>query len=274
MRSSREGRADRLRESAKRARGEAAAAQKGADSIAERFYMGQPILIGHHSEAGARRDHERCDGLMRKSIAASDRAAELDRRADASESNTAIYADAEDPVAEIDAKLEKMRKLRDTMKRANVLVRGILAGKPLEAELAEVVGAPERAKKLLEPNCFGCYGFESFQLTNLGANIRRLEARRKELAAEKSAPASERVVGDVRVVEDPDLMRIQLVFKGKPDEATRAILKSEGFRWAPSVGAWQRQLNCSGRSAANRALARINKVSPTLAADDPLPENE
>jgi hypothetical protein len=274
MRAAREGRADRLRERAEEARGEAAAAQKSSDKIAERFYMGQPILVGHHSEAGARRDHERCDNLMRKSIAASGQADDLDRRADAAENNTSIYADAEDPVAEIDAKLEKMRKLRDTMKKANVLVRGILAGKPLESELAELVWSPERAKKLMEPNCFGCYGFESFQLTNLGANIRRLEARRKALAEEKAAPASERVVGDVRVVEDPDLMRIQLVFKGKPDEAKRAVLKSEGFRWAPSVGAWQRQLNSSGRAAAARALARINQVTPPLAADDPLPDSE
>ena len=36
--------------------------------------------------------------------------------------------------------------------------------------------------------------------------------------------------------------RLQVVFDGMPDADTRAELKSSGFRWAPSVGAWQRQL--------------------------------
>ena len=39
--------------------------------------------------------------------------------------------------------------------------------------------------------------------------------------------------------------RLQVFFDGKPDADTRAELKSNGFRWAPSVGAWQRQLTVS-----------------------------
>ena len=31
--------------------------------------------------------------------------------------------------------------------------------------------------------------------------------------------------------------RLQVFFDGKPDADTRAELKSNGFRWAPSVGA-------------------------------------
>lgn len=37
--------------------------------------------------------------------------------------------------------------------------------------------------------------------------------------------------------------RLQIYFDDKPDPNTRAELKSSGFRWLPSVGAWQRQLN-------------------------------
>ena len=39
---------------------------------------------------------------------------------------------------------------------------------------------------------------------------------------------------------------------GKPDADTRAELKSSGFRWAPSVGAWQRQLTDNAIRAADR----------------------
>ena len=44
------------------------------------------------------------------------------------------------------------------------------------------------------------------------------------------------------VERNTDINRLQLKFDGKPDESTRAILKSHGFRWSPREGAWQRQL--------------------------------
>ena len=41
-----------------------------ARRIGERFSMGQPILIGHHSEASARRDQKRIESAMNKSVQA------------------------------------------------------------------------------------------------------------------------------------------------------------------------------------------------------------
>lgn len=45
-------------------------------------------------------------------------------------------------------------------------------------------------------------------------------------------------------------------FEGKPDEQTREVLKRNGFRWAPSQGAWQRQLTQNGKYAA----AQVRKI--------------
>jgi len=56
---------------------------------------------------------------------------------------------------------------------------------------------------------------------------------------------------------NPDAARIQLTFPGKPDPAVRDVLKSNGFRWAPSAGAWQRHLNNAGRYAAKRVLSAL-----------------
>lgn len=41
-----------------------------ARRISERFAGGQPILVGHHSERKARKDHERMDNEMRKAVEA------------------------------------------------------------------------------------------------------------------------------------------------------------------------------------------------------------
>ena len=60
------------------------------------------------------------------------------------------------------------------------------------------------------------------------------------------------------MVVNTDENRLQIIFDGKPDADLRAELKSEGFRWAPSQGAWQRQLTDN----AFRAARRIEQIAP------------
>jgi Zn-dependent peptidase ImmA (M78 family) len=53
---------------------------------------------------------------------------------------------------------------------------------------------------------------------------------------------------EMNIVEN----RIQVLFDDKPSEALRAELKKQGFRWAPSQKAWQRQLTENGVYAAKQ----------------------
>ncbi|WP_454314499.1 DUF3560 domain-containing protein [Streptomyces phaeoluteigriseus] len=69
-----EQRADRFTDRAGRAAASSQSARDASDRIGERFWMGQPILVGHHSEGRARRDQERMHNAMRKSIAEGERA--------------------------------------------------------------------------------------------------------------------------------------------------------------------------------------------------------
>lgn len=75
------GRAERFAGYADNAARNSEAAWKKSHEISERFAFGQPILIGHHSEGRARRDHARMDDAMRKSIGENDRANRLTGRA-------------------------------------------------------------------------------------------------------------------------------------------------------------------------------------------------
>ncbi|MDD3222726.1 MAG: hypothetical protein EOM34_07125 [Clostridia bacterium] len=61
-----------------------------------------------------------------------------------------------------------------------------------------------------------------------------------------------------KTVKNNDLMRLQLLFDGKPSEEIRTILKSNGFRWSPSQKAWQRLLN-------DNALYSLKRVSEAIA---------
>lgn len=61
-------RVERLEERAGRTAAKADARRAGVDAIGDHIPMGQPILVGHHSERRARRDAARMDNHMRASI--------------------------------------------------------------------------------------------------------------------------------------------------------------------------------------------------------------
>lgn len=76
----------------------------------------------------------------------------------------------------------------------------------------------------------------------------------RQMPAEKLA---DEYPGSCRVIENTEANRVQFIFPDKPDADTRGMLKSNGFRWAPSENAWQRQLNNAGIYAARRVLTAL-----------------
>ena len=98
--------------------------------------------------------------------------------------------------------------------------------------------------------------FPSYLLTNNNANIRRVRQRIEELSSRSELAGWTFPGGEAKINEAEN--RLQLIFEEKPDANQRQELKSNGFKWAPSQGAWQRQLNQN----AIRAAARIDFLRP------------
>lgn len=96
-----------------------------------------------------------------------------------------------------------------------------------------------------------------FDTTNTNAEINRLKDRLKSLTAIKEKGTTEKEYEGFQVVENAELMRLQIIFEYKPDEETRNVLKSNGFKWAPSQGAWQRQLTPNAKYSLKRVLEVI-----------------
>lgn len=96
--------------------------------------------------------------------------------------------------------------------------------------------------------------FPTYELTNSNANIKRVKQRIETLEAVKASKPIEEEHDGYTYREDAEAMRVQFQFDGKPDDETRALLKRNGFRWAPSLGVWQRQLNGNGKYAAHRVM--------------------
>ena len=106
--------------------------------------------------------------------------------------------------------------------------------------------------------------FQSWELSNNNAEIRRVKARIEQLSKQAQQEFSGWEFDGGRVEMNREDNRLQVFFDGKPDADTRAELKSNGFRWAPSVGAWQRQLTDN----AIRAADRLECIKP-LSGENP-----
>lgn len=170
-----------------------------------------------------------------------------------------IKSDDERAVEKLEEKLEDLKETQERMKAANKAIRM----KDTEAgddALREMGYSEEAIKQLREPDYCGRLGYPGYLLTNNNANIHRVEERLNRLKEVKEKGSSEQEFWTFKVVENTEAMRYQIIFDGKPDAEVRTLLKSNGFKWAPSQGAWQRQITTNGKYALNRAVEKLKEM--------------
>ena len=170
-----------------------------------------------------------------------------------------ISSDDPQAVEKLEAKLATLEKHQEMMKAANAAIRMKDPAKG-DAKLAELGYTPEDIAKLRAPDFCGRIGYPAYELQNNNANIRRIRGRIAELKKRtENTPEGWEFDGG-RVVVNTAETRLQIIFDGKPDADIRTELKGEGFRWAPSQGAWQRQLTDN----AMRAARRLKCIAPQV----------
>jgi len=168
-----------------------------------------------------------------------------------------ISADDPNAIKKLEDKLASLENSQETMKAVNVYYRknGTLDSCPdLSEDTIEKLKASMSRDWRKNPK-----PFESFSLSNNSAEIRRLRKRIEGLKRHAESSADGWAFDGGEVVINKEANRLQIKFDGKPDEAVRNELKSNGFRWAPSQGAWQRQLTTN----AMFAIKRIKAIAPS-----------
>ena len=222
---------------------EGAEASARSYEIGKHRPLGQPILVGHHSERGARATLRRQDGADRKARDLSVKADEMERRAGAAEDNTAISSDDPQASEKLTHKIETAERVQAEWKQINKYVKRKKGG-PDKEGLRGMGLSDETILRLCSVEGWPGPGIPRFQLTNNNANIRRMKQRLERLAIMATRVNREKVYGDIRIVENADENRLQIFFPGKPAYKVRTELKRYGFRWAPKWAGqpWQRQL--------------------------------
>lgn len=225
--------------------------QRAHDLVAD-IPFGQPNITGRPA----------LPRLRKKSIAAMERGMEHDRkaahyetRAEAAENNNTISADDPAALKKLREKLEGMEARQRMMKAVNAYFRthGTLDGCSdlSDADRAEI-------EKRWYSGWYEGIAFPPYELSNASGNIRRVKARIADLERRAASPAPEGWTFDGgEAVANVAENRLQLFFEAIPDDDIRAALKSHGFRWARSVGAWQRQLTDNAVYAAKRIVPPV-----------------
>ena len=174
-----------------------------------------------------------------------------------------ISADDPQAVQKLEKKLESLEKSQETMKAVNAYYRKhkTLDGCPhLSPEQLEKLKADMASSWHL-----GDKPFATWALSNNSAEIRRVKDRIKSLSQQKEIGFAGWKFDGGKVEANTEANRLQIFFEDKPDEATREALKSNGFRWSPKAGAWQRQLTSNAYYAADyvKAIAPLTGEKPT-----------
>lgn len=201
--------------------------------VVEGIPLGQPILVGHHSEKAHRGALRRADSKMRKGLERQDMAARHAGAAAGLERmlKTNIFSDDADAIEALEAKIEKLEGERKNMRDANRLYR------KGDAEGLAALGFPDL--EALKAEIAKRYTWEQkgpyvpYQLSNLGGRIAAAKKRLAAVKVQQERAAAAEAAGGV-VIEGADYVAV--TFAEKPARELINELKAAGFRWGG--GSW------------------------------------
>lgn len=165
-----------------------------------------------------------------------------------------------DPLEKAKKDLEQREKTQIAFREINKALRKHKNNPDEQVKAIMKSGMSEAtARKLLIPDYAGRIGIPAYSLTNNNANIKRLKSRVSELEQKNvnAETIGEQSImnGDVEIVFNHTIDRLQILFPCKPEAGMISKLKSKGFRWSPSNKAWQRQLTRNAQDAAEEIIS-------------------
>lgn len=255
----REKRIDRYRELALQNQELANRLSRQSSGMAKQIPLGQPILIGHHSEARDRNFRNKIHTKIKQTVDASDKAEYYTKKAAAADSNRNISSDNPNAISLLKEKIDNLEKLQDKMKTVNKLLK-----KGSRAELLQMGYSEQYIEKLFTPDRCGRMGYPSFILSN---NRKRITDTKKRLdQLEKQAKEITTVTKydniGLLIIDSVEDNRLQLYFDDKPCKEIREVLKQNGFIWCNTLKCWQvfrgLRANYKAESMVNFLMKRNN----------------
>jgi hypothetical protein len=233
-----EAKLDKRQEWAEKAATRSDAAFNATHRLMDGIPLGQPILVGHHSEKRARKDAERIDNGMSKAVAESkladhhkEKAAGLAQQLDKS-----IFSDDTDALEALEARIAEREAKAASMVAMNKAWRKSKSDPAVFAKLVEIsIEAAEKiAARIAKAYSWEQQPYPSWELSNLRATIRADKQRIEEIKARQARTERAEECGGVTIEGSGDY--VSITFVEKPERDVLTALKDAGFRW--SRGSW------------------------------------
>lgn len=213
--------------------------------------LGQPILIGHHSETRHRNAIKKYDRQMEKALNDENKAEYHIERVERLQNGIVISSDDPEAIRKLKEKINKLQTSLDLNKKLNMKLRKFKTRSNAIKEVNKLsndnpdkkhfISMLETAKYWTQPpERIRAYYYST---VSDNAEIRRLNDRIKHLESIKQIPETEEKINNVTLKIDKEVNRIKLFFPDIPNLNTRTKLKQNGFHWSRFNKCWQRQIN-------------------------------
>ena len=171
-----------------------------------------------------------------------------------------IMAGDDNAQERLKAKIQKAEDFQVMAKKINTTIRkNAKAGKEAQEKALKLLGLKdETVSNVLKPDYAGRVGIPAYELTNNNANLRRMKQRLEVISRDQAKEATETQGSAARLEDCPAENRVRLFFPAKPSEEVRTLLKSKGFRWSPTIGAWQAYRNHWAIETAKQVAGLLN----------------
>lgn len=167
-------------------------------------------------------------------------------------------------VSELDrykVELAGMQRNHDLMKQGNKLIAAVKKeGKDISKELMTLLNINQFNAEWAMKWGFG--------LQNNNTNMKRVEARIKELEAKENMrevnPITKYTFDGGEMIINYEIDRIQIIFNSRPTSAELTEWKGKGlntFNWSPSAMAWQRKITANAMYCIKHMLTGITKIA-------------
>ena len=197
--------------------------------------MGQPILVGHHSEGRDRRYRGRIDGHMSKFVEERKLAEHHEQKASglATQLENTIFSDDSDATTALEARIAENEAKRERMKKINSLYR-----KANVAGLAELGVDYEvlKAKLAAAGGYWGSAPHLPYELSNLGQRISGDKKRLEHVKVQKTRREAAEAAPSGVTLEHCQAGYCRVTFAEKPERSILDALKAAGFFWG--AGSW------------------------------------
>ena len=291
-------RIERLETAGKRLIAEADQLWRRQRELGDVIPMGQPILVGHHSEKRDRRFRARLSEMASKSVQLRRLGERYTEAAERLKKSRAISSDDPKATEKIEDKLRTLHRDQERMKAINAALRSaerhfkpeieklFRAGHGAQAaelrdrwadaaleqarpHLAALEMDETKFRRLLhagtEPDFAGRFGVPAFNLTNNAANIRRLEERAGQIKETASHAGETSKIGDAEIRREEN--RVRVVFPSRVSRTAYDAFRSHGFVSAPNTAKALGAGAVFQRKDSEQALYWARKIANDIAAE-------